>query len=74
MLTRCREHAGAIGLVELDRLARLMLANGADRQRSWAREHGLAAVVPSLIKRYATPKVRPRRTAQPVQRYEGAFR
>jgi carboxylate-amine ligase len=55
MLRRCREHADAVGLVELDRIGRLAAAGGADRQRAWARAGGPVELVSRLTQRYAPP-------------------
>jgi glutamate---cysteine ligase / carboxylate-amine ligase len=59
-LTRCRAHADAVDSVELDRVRRLMVANGADRQRAWAHDDGLVGLVVKLTERFAPlrPKVR----------------
>ena len=73
LLARCRRHADEIGAVELDGVARLMLASGADRQRAWAREHGLPRLVPLLIKRYAGSGARSGQRARSARQHEGAF-
>jgi glutamate---cysteine ligase / carboxylate-amine ligase len=50
---RCRPHARALGCsAELERVQRLAVANGADRQRAWARSGGVVSVVPKLIERF----------------------
>jgi glutamate---cysteine ligase / carboxylate-amine ligase len=50
---RCRPHARALGCSgELERVQRLAVANGADRQRAWAGSGGIASVVPKLIDRF----------------------
>ena len=56
LLRRCRPHAAALGCsVELDRIHALAAANGADRQRAWAREVGLVDLVSMLTERFASP-------------------
>ncbi|HYB26083.1 MAG TPA: YbdK family carboxylate-amine ligase [Solirubrobacteraceae bacterium] len=54
LVERCREHADAVGMIELDRIGRLMHANGAERQRVWAKDHGLAGVVSMLTQCFAS--------------------
>lgn len=75
VLAKCRRHADALGCyVELEQVRRLMAANGADRQRVWARRDGLAGLVGNLIRRFTAPggsftpaaEARPRRGG-PVQ-------
>jgi carboxylate-amine ligase len=62
LLGRCRPHAVALGCsVELDRVHALAAANGADRQRVWAGEAGLAELVSMLMERFAEPLGYPRR-------------
>jgi glutamate---cysteine ligase / carboxylate-amine ligase len=53
LVRRCRPYCDAIGAVELDRVNRLLLANGADRQRSWVREDGMVALPARLTRRFA---------------------
>jgi carboxylate-amine ligase len=54
---RCRPHAAALGCSgELERLERLLAANGADRQRAEARRAGLAGVVTTLSNRFTTQR------------------
>ncbi len=53
LVTRCRAHADPIGLVELDRVARLATSGGADRQRAWARAGGLVGVISRLAQRFS---------------------
>jgi carboxylate-amine ligase len=53
LLASCRAHADAVGSVELDRVGRLLAANGADRQRAWARADGMVGVVSRLRERFA---------------------
>jgi glutamate---cysteine ligase / carboxylate-amine ligase len=54
---RCRPHAAALGCAgELDRLGRLVAANGADRQRAEARRAGLAGLVTTLSNRFTTQR------------------
>ena len=55
LVSRCRAHADPIGLIELDRVARLAAAGGADRQRRWARTGGPNGVVARLAQRFAPP-------------------
>jgi glutamate---cysteine ligase / carboxylate-amine ligase len=59
LLARCRAHADTVGSVELDRVSRLVAANGADRQRTWARGQGLAGLVSRLTQRFAAPNRKP---------------
>jgi len=58
LLARCRAHTDAVGSVELDRIMRLVAANGADRQRSWARNGGIAEVASMLTQRFGAPSGR----------------
>lgn len=54
---RCRPHAATLGCSgELERLERLLAANGADRQRAEARRAGLAGVVTTLSNRFTTQR------------------
>jgi carboxylate-amine ligase len=54
LLAKCRPHADALGCpVELEEVRRLMAANGADRQRVWARRDGLVGLVSALTRRFA---------------------
>jgi carboxylate-amine ligase len=62
LLSRCRDHVDPTGSVEFERIARLVLANGADRQRAWAREGGLRAVISTLAQRFATSTGRTERS------------
>jgi glutamate---cysteine ligase / carboxylate-amine ligase len=63
LLARCRAHADAVGSVELDRVRRLATANGAERQRLWAREDGLVQLVSKITQRFAAPSSRLRAEA-----------
>lgn len=58
LLGECRANADAVGSVELGRVSRLVLANGADRQRAWAQANGLAGLVSTLTQRFAAPRHR----------------
>jgi glutamate---cysteine ligase / carboxylate-amine ligase len=59
-LTRCHAHADAVDSVELDRVRRLVAANGADRQRAWAQADGLVGLVSKLTERFAPPSLKVR--------------
>ena len=49
LVRRCRPHAAALGCgAELDQIARLAAANGADRQRARAEQSGLVDLVATL--------------------------
>ena len=62
LVMRCRPHAAALGCsIELDRIQTLARANGADRQRAWAREQGLVELVSELRQQFAAPSGRPLR-------------
>ena len=74
LLARCRARADAAGQIELDGVDRLVLANGAARQRRWARKYGLAALPSTLTQRYATSTSGLRQNSPPVLAYEGALR
>jgi glutamate---cysteine ligase / carboxylate-amine ligase len=53
LVERCRPCAAALGCsAELEQIARLAAANGADRQRAWAREDGLVGLVETLSRRF----------------------
>ena len=58
LLTRLRGHADAAGVLGLDGIGRLARSNGADRQRVWAREDGLAGLVSTLTRRFVPPPAR----------------
>jgi carboxylate-amine ligase len=53
LLAKSRPYAGAGASVELGRIQRLATANGAVRQRTWAGENGLAALMSTLTERFA---------------------
>lgn len=53
LVHRCRPYCDAIGAVELERINRLLVANGADRQRGWVRENGMLALPSTLARRFA---------------------
>jgi carboxylate-amine ligase len=53
LLEQCRSYCDAIGAVELERVDRLLVANGADRQRGWVRENGMLALPATLARRFA---------------------
>lgn len=53
LLASCRAHADDVASVELERVRRLAVANGADRQRTWAREAGLPGLLSTLTQRFA---------------------
>jgi len=72
-LARGRAHADRVALVELDRVGRLVLAKGAERQRVWAREHGPAALASMLAARYAASNGRTGPAPRFVSPREGAF-
>ncbi len=56
ILAKCRRHADALGCyVELEQVRRLMAANGADRQRVWARRDGPTGLVRNLTRRFTAP-------------------
>jgi carboxylate-amine ligase len=59
LVTRCRAHADPVGMVELDRVARLATAGGADRQRAWTRAGGLVGLTSSLSQRFAPSDATP---------------
>jgi hypothetical protein len=63
LLARCRDHADSADAVHLDRVPRLAVANGADRQRAWVDENGLDALLPMLSRRFARLNRRPQRAA-----------
>jgi len=73
LLTRCREHADPVCSVELDRVSRLMHANGAERQRAWAREHGVPALTSMLTQRYTASNGMPGPAPRFVPPRDGAF-
>jgi glutamate---cysteine ligase / carboxylate-amine ligase len=60
LLATCRANADAVDSVELDRVSRLVAANGADRQRLWGRQEGLVQLVSKLTQRFAAPSIRSR--------------
>jgi glutamate---cysteine ligase / carboxylate-amine ligase len=66
LLRRCRDHADPVGLVELDRVARLAASCGADRQRAWARSIGPAGLVARLTQRFAPPGAAMHRRVTPA--------
>jgi glutamate---cysteine ligase / carboxylate-amine ligase len=74
LLARCREQADAVNQIELYRIAQLVLGNGAERQRVWAREDGLATLVSTLTQCYAPSSGRSRQAALSLQPYEGPLR
>ncbi|HEY2436470.1 MAG TPA: hypothetical protein VGH93_04765, partial [Solirubrobacteraceae bacterium] len=52
---RCRPHAAALGCLKpLDRIDRLVAANGADRQRAAAARTDLTGLVATLAERFST--------------------
>ncbi len=53
LVTRCRAYADPVGMVELDRVARLAGSVGADRQRAWWRAGGLEGLISTLTRRFA---------------------
>ncbi len=53
-LERCRSHAGPAAAAGLERVKRLMAVNGAERQRQWARDHGLIELVSRAAQGLAT--------------------
>jgi carboxylate-amine ligase len=53
LVERCRSYCDAVATVELERVNRLLVANGADRQRKWVREHGMLALPSALARRFA---------------------
>lgn len=53
LLARCRAHSDPVGSVELDRVAPLAAATGADRRRRWVRKDGLLELVPTLTQPFA---------------------
>ena len=71
LLATCRANADAVGLVELDRVGRLAAANGAERQRLWARQDGLVQLVSTLTQRFAAPSARSRQRSPPTPGCEG---
>lgn len=73
LVMRCRERADPVG-VALDRISRLVAANGADLQRASAREDGIGAVVPKLTERFAAMDGRWWQAASPAPLHEGALR
>jgi carboxylate-amine ligase len=53
---RCEPHAAELGCsIELDGIKDLTAANGANRQREYAREAGLAEVISTLTERFVSP-------------------
>jgi carboxylate-amine ligase len=57
LVERCRPCAAALGCsAELEQVGRLAAANGADRQRAWAREDGLLGLVATLSRRFTAPE------------------
>jgi carboxylate-amine ligase len=57
LVERCRPCAAALGCsAELGQIGRLAAANGADRQRAWAREEGLLGLVATLSRRFTASK------------------
>jgi glutamate---cysteine ligase / carboxylate-amine ligase len=74
LLATCRANADAVGSVELDRVSRLAAANGAERQRRWAREDGLVQLVSKLTQRFAAPSTRSRQRTPPAPGREGELR
>jgi carboxylate-amine ligase len=65
MVARCRAHVDAVGLVELDRVARLLAAGGADLQRAWASAGGMLGLVSGLTRRFSPPSPVRHRTPPP---------
>lgn len=59
LIARCRSYCDAVGAVELERVDRLVVANGADRQRSWVRQSGMLALASNLTRRFARSPERP---------------
>jgi carboxylate-amine ligase len=53
LIARCSPYGDAVGAVDLERVNRLVVANGADRQRAWVREHGMLALASKLTRRFA---------------------
>jgi glutamate---cysteine ligase / carboxylate-amine ligase len=57
LVERCRPCAAALGCsAQLEQIARLAAANGADLQRAWAREAGLPGLVATLSRRFTAPE------------------
>jgi glutamate---cysteine ligase / carboxylate-amine ligase len=73
LLARCSAHAGVVGAVELDRVRRLAAANGAERQRLWAREEGLVQLVSKITQRFSAPSMRLRHAPPSAPAREGEF-
>lgn len=71
LLAKCCAGADAVGLVELERVGRLAAANGAERQRLWAREDGLVELVSKITQRFAASSRRFRRTPPSAPTGEG---
>ena len=61
-------------LHELDRVRHLAAANGAERQRLWAREDGLVELVSKLTQRFTAPSTRSRQRTPSALGCEGEFR
>ena len=53
LVRKCRAHADPVGLVELERVARLATSGGADRQRTWASVGGLPGLISRLTQLFA---------------------
>ncbi len=74
LVRRCRAHADPVGLVELDRVARLATSGGADRQRAWARAGGLAGLISRLTQRFAPSGMPAGEASQPTLRVQATDR
>lgn len=74
LLERCRVHADDVASVELERVRRLAAANGADRQRAWAREAGLPELLSTLTQRFAARAGGSGARTRTPPAYEGAVR
>jgi carboxylate-amine ligase len=72
VLARCRAYGDPVGSVELDRVARLAEATGAERQRRCVRKDGLVELVPTLTQRFARIGG-PGRAARVAPARKGAF-
>jgi glutamate---cysteine ligase / carboxylate-amine ligase len=53
LVARCRAYADPVGMVELERVARLASSGGADRQRACWRAEGPEGLVSTLARRFA---------------------
>jgi carboxylate-amine ligase len=56
LLARCLAHAGPLSAVQREPVQQLAILNGAHRQRAWAGELGLPALVSALTDRFASPE------------------